>query len=111
MRNEITTEIHILFYFKERKNERCVKLLDNMHVPILNIFQIVFLGSLGKNACKSVENVNLEKHVTPYPGCVQMDVKTTYCHLFVKVAFHNLFNKYRVNKKNKEYIEMFNFTS
>lgn len=40
-----------------------------------------------------------------------MDVKATYCHLFVKVTFHNLFNKYRVNKKNKEYIEMFNFTS
>lgn len=39
--------------------------------------EIVFLGSLEKNACKSVENVNLEKHVTLYQGCVQMDVKAT----------------------------------
>lgn len=62
MKNELTTEIHILSTVILKRE----KLKDeNMHVPILNIFQIVFLGSLEKNACKSVENVNLEKHVTP----------------------------------------------
>lgn len=83
----------------------------NMQVPKYYIFfQIVLLGSLEKIACKSVENVNLVKHVTLYLGCVQMDVKTTWCLLIVKVAFYNLFNRYRVNeKRNKEYIEMFKF--